>query len=84
MGTITISVDDQTENRFRKRVLQVHGERKGALGKAVTEAMDLWMAQKAQEELAERAILLMDSGYDLGTRNYRTRADLHERGNGTR
>jgi predicted transcriptional regulator len=84
MGTITISVDDDVEKKFRTRAKKIYGERKGALGQAVKEAMDLWVTEKTQQEIAEKALALMEQGYDLGARQYRTRDDLHERTTSTR
>ena len=43
MGTITISVEDETEKLFRKLASAKYGKRKGALGEAVTEAMQIWL-----------------------------------------
>lgn len=54
MGTITISVDDEVEEKFRKTVGASIGNKKGDLGKAVTEAMDKWVDEKRQKEIAER------------------------------
>jgi hypothetical protein len=79
MGTMTISVDDHVEKEFRTRAKKVHGERKGALGLAVTEAMELWVAETDQHEIAQSALALMETGQDLGTRKYRTRDDLYDR-----
>jgi len=79
MGTMTISVDDTIEQKFRARAKKVHGERKGSLGQAVTEAMDLWIAENDQREIAQSALALMENGHDLGKRKYRTRDDLHDR-----
>jgi len=83
MGTITISVDDEVERKFRDVAKRVCGERKGALGEATTEALELWVGKKVQEEIARTAFVLMEKEYDLGTRRYRARKDLHERGTGT-
>jgi predicted transcriptional regulator len=83
MGTMTISVDDDVEKKFRTRAKKIYGERKGALGQAVREAMDLWVAEKDQQEIARSALALMETGHDLGTRKYRTRDDLHDRSAGT-
>jgi hypothetical protein len=79
MVTITISVDDETDRKFREVVTRVHGKRKGALGEATTEALNLWVKEKMQEEISRTALLLMEKEYDLGVRHYRTREDLHER-----
>ncbi len=83
MGTITISIDDEVERKFRERVKRVHGERKGALGQAATEALDLWVGKKSQEEIAKTALALMETTYNLGTWQYTSRDDLYGRTNST-
>lgn len=80
MGTITISVDDSTETTFRKVVREEIGETKGSLGTAVTEAMNLWVQQKRQTEIAQRQLALMERGFRLGRYKFNREA-LHERHN---
>lgn len=59
MGTITISIDDDIERELRK----LAGEgRKGALGKAVGEAVKKWAEEKKQKEIAERQMKRMERG----------------------
>lgn len=79
MGTITISIDDETERTFRERVKAVLGERKGALGQAVTEALGLWIREKTQDEIARSALAQMEKPYRLGERKYRSRDEIHGR-----
>ena len=43
MGILHVRIDDELEKRFRKKVLDVYGARKGALAKAVEEAIKLWL-----------------------------------------
>lgn len=43
MGQITIKVDDQIEEQFRQRVGKVKGAKKGTMGIAMQEAMELWL-----------------------------------------
>jgi len=38
-----VRIDDELEKRFRKKVLDVYRSRKGALAKAVEEAIKLWL-----------------------------------------
>jgi len=83
MGTITISNDDATEKKFRDVARRRIGDRKGSLGKATTEALELWIRTQTQEEVAQEALRLLKQGYDLGKRKYRTRDDLYERRTGT-
>ena len=43
MGILHVRIDDELEKRFRKKVLDVYGVKKGALAKAVEEAIKLWL-----------------------------------------
>lgn len=78
MGTITICIDDATEKRFREVARRRIGDRKGCLGKATTEALELWIRTQNQEEIAQDALALLGQGFDFGKRKYRTRDDLYE------
>ena len=83
MGTITISVDDDTEKRFREAAKKKLGERKGYLGKATTEALECWVKQQTQEEVARDALALLETGYHPGKHLYTERKDLYDRATGT-
>ena len=83
MGTITISVDDDTEKRFREAAKKKLGERKGYLGKATTEALECWVKQQTQEEIARDALALLETGYHPGKHLYTGRKDLYDRATGT-
>ncbi|WP_167887058.1 MULTISPECIES: hypothetical protein [unclassified Thermococcus] len=45
MGVITVKIPDEVEVEFRKKILEIYGARKGALGKAITEAIELWLQE---------------------------------------
>lgn len=79
MSTITISIPDEIDERFRETVNRNRGYRKGVLGTAVTEAIELWIEKQNQCSLAEegRQILLID--HDIGTWNYSHRHELYDR-----
>lgn len=79
MGTITLSIDDDTERRFRSTAKRVIGERKGYLGEAATEAMELWIHEKTQHTIAEEALELIKKTYRFGERHYSSRRDLYDR-----
>ncbi|MFH1072910.1 MAG: hypothetical protein V1743_05785 [Nanoarchaeota archaeon] len=76
MGTITINVNDETEELFRKRVSQLYGKRKGSLGKALTEAIREWSKRK---EYFDRCLELLTAGADLGKIKFKSRDELHDR-----
>jgi hypothetical protein len=65
MGTITINVDDDTESRFRQAVLSEYGKGKGVLGKAVTEAINGWVADRRCQDISERQLRMLKSGFDM-------------------
>ena len=82
MGTITISIDDDTERRFREAAKKKLGQRKGYLGRATTEALETWLKAQDQKEIAQDALTFLATGYDLGRRNYKERKDLYDRTTG--
>jgi hypothetical protein len=83
MGTITISVDDDTEKRFREAAKKKLGERKGYLGKATTEALEIWVRKQSQDEIACDALALLETGQHPGKRRSIERKDLYDRATGS-
>jgi predicted transcriptional regulator len=83
MGTITISVDDEIEERFREVAKKKLGERKGYLGKATTEALEIWIRKQTQEDIARDALALLEKGHPLGKHIYKERKDLYDRTTGS-
>ncbi len=70
MGTVTISISDETEQKFRQTVKQKLGEGKGKLGKAVEEALRKWFEEDEQQKLRQEALALLKKGlYKVG-KNY--------------
>lgn len=83
MGTITISIDDETEKRFREAAKKKMGERKGYLGKATTEALESWIRNQTQEEISRDALNLLETEYHPGAYRYSERKDLYDRVTGS-
>ena len=46
MGQITIQIPDEVERRLRIKVADMYGGKRGALGEAIAEAIELWLKQK--------------------------------------
>jgi len=46
VGRLFLEIPDDVEKRFRIRVLELYGAKKGALSKALTEAIELWLKSK--------------------------------------
>jgi len=46
VGRIFVEIPDELEKRFRMKVLELHVAKKGALGEAVREALEMWLESK--------------------------------------
>ena len=79
MGTVTINLDEETETNFRNYVSKEYGTNKGVLGKAISEALNKWLEEKKQKEIATSAIKRMKKGFNLGGFKYKSRDELYER-----
>jgi hypothetical protein len=63
--TITVSVEEESEKKFRKAAYVKYGRRKGSLGKALSEAIKNW-AEQNQDMADERLLKLMNKGFKMG------------------
>jgi predicted transcriptional regulator len=77
--TITVNVDAEVEEKFRRTAKAVHGRKKGYLGKALTDAMKVWTKEKEQTDSVAATLRLLDEGIDMGITRYKSRGELHER-----
>jgi len=77
--TLTVNVEEDVEERFRKIASVIYGKRKGYLGKALTEAMREWEKKKKETDVNARALEMLRKGFNLGGMTYKKRAELHER-----
>lgn len=77
--TITVSVEEEVEERFRKLASAAYGKRKGYLGKALTEAMREWEKKKKETDVNARALEMLEKGFDMGGLKTKDRSEWHER-----
>ena len=78
MGTITVNVSDEVEEKFREVVWTVYGKGKGRLGKALEESIGLWI-KKEQNKDVVKAMELLKTGLNLGKLTYKKRDELYDR-----
>ena len=78
MGTITINVNDKTEQKFRKAARLSFGGGKGSLGKAATSALEKWADQEMGNNTA-KMMEFLEKGFKMGKLKYTKREELHER-----
>jgi len=50
VGVLNVKINDKLEKRFRKVIIDVYGPKKGALGKAIEEAIELWLQKYEKQE----------------------------------
>ena len=79
MGRLTICIDDTTEQRFREVAKNIHGGKKGYLGRNAAEAIALWIRNKEQETIAQQGLALLEKVYHQGKLGYRSREDIYNR-----
>lgn len=80
MATITINLNNKLSEHFRATVKKEKGEGKGIIGKAVEEALTLWIKEKEEEEIVKRQLeIIKNKGYKTGKVFKYTRENLHER-----
>lgn len=76
---ITTSVDEQAEALFRKKAYVKFGRRKGALGKALSEAMVQWArSEEDGKDVVTEALELLRTGTKMKKWQL-DRDQLHER-----
>lgn len=76
MGVVTVTIDDEVEERFREKLEEL-GNEKGAMGEAVSEALDKWIRYK-QNEGRKKWKEIMEEGIEMGELDFE-RDELHER-----
>lgn len=79
MGTVTVSINDEIEKKFRAVAGKLYSRKKGYLGKAITEAMQKWIDEKKQKEIAEEELKVLERGFEMGRLRIKTRAEIYER-----
>jgi len=76
--TITISIDSEVLKRLRELAL-VEKQKKGFLGKIISDATREYLKEKEQEEIAKRMLKRLDKGYNMGKILIKHRDELYDR-----
>jgi len=79
MGIITVTVEDDVEERFRKTVNETKGRAKGVLGSATSEAMQEWVEKQRQQKISKEMLELLEKGFEMGKFKKVSRDELHAR-----
>ncbi|MBS3170629.1 hypothetical protein J4223_02520 [Candidatus Woesearchaeota archaeon] len=79
MATITINIQNEVSEKFREIVKKERGEGKGIIGKAVEEAIQNWIKEKEENEIAQRQLELLKKGFKTGKLKKFNREELYDR-----
>jgi hypothetical protein len=74
--TVTINLDEPIEKKFREKAKLKYGNRKGALAKALNEALEEWLKSEEQDELKE-SLKLLEKGIKMKKWKFK-REDLYD------
>ena len=75
MGTMTINISDETEQKFREKVRETLGEGKGKLGQAVEEIMSKWVEKEEYQKLMKEAVATLKKGLYKLPKDYKFRRE---------
>ena len=78
MATITVNVDDEVYEKFRKLAADKFNGKKGYLGDTVTTAMEMYVEENEQETAKKRLLAMMRKGVRIGFKGYKKRNELYE------
>jgi hypothetical protein len=79
MATITLNVTNEINNEFRNIVKTKFGEGKGRIGRAIEEAMQIWIFKQKQKELSTKGLSLLKAGI-WSKKNYKfNREEAYDR-----
>ena len=76
--TITISIDTGVLNKLRALAV-AEKQKKGFLGKVISEATKEYLKEREQEEIRERMLKKLDRGYKMGKILIKHRDELYDR-----
>jgi len=76
--TITVNVEKDVVDKLRK-LASKEKQKKGFLGRTISEATKKYVEEKEQEEIAKRQMKKMEKGYDMGKILVKHRDELYDR-----
>ncbi|MBS3080057.1 hypothetical protein J4221_01175 [Candidatus Pacearchaeota archaeon] len=76
--TITINIETEVLKKLRELAI-AKKQKKGFLGKLISEATKEYLKQKEQEEIAQRQLKKIEIGYNMGKILIKHRDELYDR-----
>lgn len=76
--TVTINMDSDVVKKLRK-LAAAQKQRKGFMGKVISEATKKYLQEREQEDITKRQLRKMEKGYKMGKILIKHRSELHDR-----
>jgi len=76
--TITVNIGNDVIDELR-RLASKEKQKKGFLGRTITQATRIYLKEKEQEEIAQRQMKKMEKGYNMGKILIKNRDELYDR-----
>lgn len=76
--TITINMDTEVLNKLRELAI-AEKQKKGFLGRIISQATEEYLKEKEQEEIAKRQLKKMEIGYKMGKILIKHRDEIYGR-----
>ena len=76
--TVTINIDTEVLNKLRELAI-AEKQKKGFLGKVISEATKEYLKEREQEEIRKRMLKKLNKGYHMGKILIKHRDELYDR-----
>ena len=76
--TVTLKIGKDVMGKLRK-MASTEKQKKGFLGRTVTEATKRYISEKEQEEIRKSALQRLRKGYNMGKLLIKDRSELYDR-----
>ncbi len=78
MAVVTFKIEDELEKQFRELASMLYGTKRGSFGRALSEAIALWIRERSERKIAERQLAYLEKGFALGRWRHKCREALYE------
>ncbi|MCD6247028.1 MAG: hypothetical protein J7J87_01155 [Candidatus Diapherotrites archaeon] len=79
MGNVTIALKGKSERLLRELAKEKYNNKKGALAKVISEALEQLAMNSRRKRAMERQFKWMDKGFEMGKVLVRKREDIYDR-----
>jgi hypothetical protein len=79
MGHVTVSLEEEDEQKLRSIADMKYKNKKGSLAKVISESIELFSRNSSRERAMNRQFKWMEQGFNLGKITAKSREDIYDR-----